>query len=265
MFTPVDQNIKDKIISAHLDGLGRNQITRALHEEGIKVSHGSVSNIIIKYKRQNEQSVQPDTQMNNTSVVQPQQPLQPSQLSQSQISPRPSPPNDAGISAGIPINNIGSPSLTASGRPGVRLATKNNTNVTPRDGGPLSLFIHLGEDDSTEESNLQSPTPKPDSLPSSGLIKDPETEMQVTTLQPQQEQKELVANVEELAPEVPEAESEIERRLDQEKAEWPNFGPGWTRVLEQIRKEKGQRHHDLLVIDRRKEKILEWENKAIRF
>ena len=57
MFTP----IKEKVISAYLagNGKGRNQITRELHEQGIKVSHGSVSNIINTYKRKHEQPSQP--------------------------------------------------------------------------------------------------------------------------------------------------------------------------------------------------------------
>ena len=56
MFTPIDPAIKEKVISAYLAGKkGRNQITRELHEHGIKVSHGSISNIINAYKRKHEQ------------------------------------------------------------------------------------------------------------------------------------------------------------------------------------------------------------------
>ena len=40
VFAPVDQAIREKIISAYLAGHGRNQITRELHGKGIKVSHG---------------------------------------------------------------------------------------------------------------------------------------------------------------------------------------------------------------------------------
>ena len=55
MFTPVDPAIKEKVISAYLTGKGRNQITRELHEQGVRVSHGSISNIIGAYKRKHEQ------------------------------------------------------------------------------------------------------------------------------------------------------------------------------------------------------------------
>src|SRR5215470_11323635 len=59
MFTPVDPAIKEKVISAYLTGKGRNQITRELHEQGVRVSHGSISNIIGAYKRKHEQLSQP--------------------------------------------------------------------------------------------------------------------------------------------------------------------------------------------------------------
>src|ERR1700739_2272446 len=55
VFAPVDPAIKEKIISAHLAGHGRNQIDRELSEQGIKVSHGSISNFINAYKRKHEQ------------------------------------------------------------------------------------------------------------------------------------------------------------------------------------------------------------------
>src|SRR5215471_19232149 len=82
MFTP----IKEKVISAYLagNGKGRNQITRELHEQGIKVSHGSVSNIVNAYKRMHEQPSQP------------------------QVSPESS---DA--STGVDMNSTSSPSSTA--------------------------------------------------------------------------------------------------------------------------------------------------------
>src|SRR5215831_21174994 len=65
MFTPVDPAIREKVISAYLAGHGRNQITRDLNEQGIKISHGSVSNFINAYKRQDEQTSQSDA---STSV-----------------------------------------------------------------------------------------------------------------------------------------------------------------------------------------------------
>ena len=59
VFTPVDPVIKEKVISVYLAGHGRNQITRDLNGQGIKISHGSVSNIINAYKHRHEQPSQP--------------------------------------------------------------------------------------------------------------------------------------------------------------------------------------------------------------
>jgi hypothetical protein len=81
-------------------GHGRNQITRELHEQGIKVSHGSISNFINAYKRKHEQ-------------------------------PKPS-PNDAGIST-VPVN-IGGPEMRFSGPDSPLLSGIGQAanNVTPR-------------------------------------------------------------------------------------------------------------------------------------
>ena len=47
----------------------------------------------------------------------------------------------------------------------------------------------------------------------------------------------------------------VDDRLEQEKIAWDYYGPAWMRVLKQIRREKDQRRHELLMIDRRKEKL----------
>jgi hypothetical protein len=58
VFTPVAPEIREKVISYFLAGHGRNKIDRLLSEQNVKVSHGSISNIISKYKREHEQSSQ---------------------------------------------------------------------------------------------------------------------------------------------------------------------------------------------------------------
>src|SRR5215469_1626124 len=115
MFTPVDPAIREKVISAYLAGHGRNQITRDLNEQGIKISHGSVSNFINAYKRQHEQTSQSDANMNNTDSHSPL--TMPS-----------------GVEQVVTTN------------------TNSNSNVIPRDGGPLSHL--LGEDTSTHEEEV---------------------------------------------------------------------------------------------------------------
>ena len=131
MFTPVDPAIKEKVLSAYLAGHGRNQITREMHRLGIKVSHGSISNIINVYKRKHEQPSQP------------------------QICPE-SRTSNAGISAGVDINNTGSAHLMTCHSCGTGQAvTTNNSNsnvVTPRNGAPLSHL--LGDDTSTHEEEI---------------------------------------------------------------------------------------------------------------
>ena len=39
------------------------------------------------------------------------------------------------------------------------------------------------------------------------------------------------------------------------------YGPAWMGILKQIRREKDQRRHELLVIDRRKQKLSEWRKR----
>jgi hypothetical protein len=72
VFAPVDPSIKEKVVAAYLAGKGRNQIDREFREKGIKVSHGSISNVINAYnKRKHEQppqqDVSTDADIDNTS------------------------------------------------------------------------------------------------------------------------------------------------------------------------------------------------------
>lgn len=68
VFAPVDASIREKIITLHLAGQGRNSIDRELRAQGVRVSHGSISNIINRYKREHEQSSQPASSCNEVSV-----------------------------------------------------------------------------------------------------------------------------------------------------------------------------------------------------
>ena len=158
VFAPVDPAVREKIIAAYLSGKGRNQIDRELHEDGVKVSHGSISNIINAYKHEHEQPLQPQS---------------PQTLS-------PQPEADAGISNGVPMNNIdGSSLLIARSGIGRAVSTTNSSSVTPRNGGPLSYFLF--EDDLTEEEVIaQSNSPPKLDLPKSRdlLIKDPEVNIE---------------------------------------------------------------------------------------
>lgn len=273
VFAPVDPAIKEKVLSAYLAGHGRNQITREMHGLGIKVSHGSISNIINAYKRKHEQPSQP------------------------QICPE-SRTSNAGISPGVDINNTGSPLLMTfhgSGT-GQAVTTTNNSNsnvVTPRNGAPLSHL--LGEDTSTDEeeiisvsvtpySNSPSPVvpvltpPKQEPFPEPKskdlFIKDPDSQ---DVLEEESEEPVGGLSAEEIDSSKPKVrdtsdliegaetsvsvEKSIHDKLEQERIAWDHYGPAWMGILKQIRREKDQRRHELLVIDRRKQKLSEWRKR----
>jgi hypothetical protein len=52
--------LRTKVVQMHLEGLGRNEISRILTQQGLHISEGSVGNIVRAY-RKHEQSLQSDT------------------------------------------------------------------------------------------------------------------------------------------------------------------------------------------------------------
>ncbi len=56
-------------------------------------------------------------------------------------------------------------------------------------------------------------------------------------------------------------EKSIDEKLEQERVAWDFYGPAWMRILRQISREKDQRRHELLVIDRRNQKLEEWRKR----
>ncbi|MGA9150554.1 MAG: hypothetical protein WBZ36_08250 [Candidatus Nitrosopolaris sp.] len=60
----------------------------------------------------------------------------------------------------------------------------------------------------------------------------------------------------------PEVKSAIECRLEQERNhQWNNYGPAWHSLMNNMKKEKDQRRHELLLLDRRKGKLEEWRKR----
>lgn len=112
MLTPVKAEIKERIIQLHLAGHGRNSIDRELRAEGVRVSHGSISNIITKYKK----SLQPVY----SSEPQPEQ-------------------QSSSINSATPINKSGSSTLETPGRHGIELADSVIA-------GPLSHLLKVNPD-----------------------------------------------------------------------------------------------------------------------
>jgi hypothetical protein len=248
MFAPVDPTIKEKVISAYLAGHGRNQITRDLNGQGIKVSHGSISNIINAYKRKHEQ-----------------------QPSQPQVSPRPSPNgDDAGISTGIRMNiGAGSPLLSGIGQV-TKSNANSNSNVVSRDGGPLSYFLgednanHASTDEEDSYSNSQSSVP-----PASGsasaippkseplFIKDPETEMQINIESGVKYINQYITTQDETTEEEEEFE-QSQPRPSLSDSENPSVVSDWnpdeswqTRFWARIMDERRQRQQELLLLEQK--------------
>lgn len=65
-FPSIDPKIVEKIIALDKAGHGRNQIDRELKEQGVKVSRGSITNVIKRYKARMQQPIQ-----ENTSSIHP--------------------------------------------------------------------------------------------------------------------------------------------------------------------------------------------------
>lgn len=57
----------------------------------------------------------------------------------------------------------------------------------------------------------------------------------------------------------PQEPKSIQDRFDIERRAWDYYGKAWDRILEQITHEKYQRKHELRVIERRKQKLVEWK------
>jgi len=68
VFAAVDPSIREKVVAAYLAGKGRNQIDREFRSQGIKLSHGSISNFINTYKREHEQQTPSPSQSSTTMV-----------------------------------------------------------------------------------------------------------------------------------------------------------------------------------------------------
>src|SRR5215831_6948462 len=166
----INPRLRAKVIELYLQKRGRNEIASLL-----SISQGSVSNILRAYKSKSSES----TTISDTSLGQncgqisnehttcaedistESQTI--SNVDSSKVTPQEFESfisnDNANISIGVNINNIGSPVLIDSRRPGVGKAvttstywSANSNIVIPRDGGPLSHF--LGEDTSTDEVSL---------------------------------------------------------------------------------------------------------------
>lgn len=236
MFASVDPKIKQKIIEAHLAGHGRNQIDRELHEEGVKVSHGSISNIINAYKHEHEQPLQPQS---------------PQTLS-------PQPEADAGISTGVPMNNIDGSSVLI---PGSELAV-----TSTRDAGSLA-----DDKDTTINPDPQSTTelefidfdnkPYPEFYPNP-IIKPSDINQDAPTStgvgQPITTTKDSTSGI--VPKKVYPRDPILEDRFDVERRAWDYYGKAHDSIRNEIIKARVQRRHEEFLIDQRKKRLDERES-----
>jgi hypothetical protein len=253
----IESSVRNKVIEMHLNGKKRNEIAYDLNLSSIKISTGSISNIISEW-RQSEISTKSLT-TTSTSTSAPSEGLSNTSLS---IERKSSGQKEfqSPFTKGGPLSNFLQQQITKV-QDVVSKAQEDSTVEEPQINLEMDWdSIGVDKKVNSDKSLPQSPT----------FVKT------VASAQPQH--KELVANVEDvLAPEdlslepeelkpVPEASGKsetvhrsIEGRLEQERVAWDYYGPAWMRILNQIRNEKDQRRHELLVIDRRKEKLSEWK------
>ena len=149
----ITREIREKVIQMYIEGRGRNEIARLLTGQGPewRISEGSVGNIIRAYRERED---------GNSGI----QSLQHGVVPNSEVV-------TSFASTGVGMNNTNGSSLPMarhSSGIGQNVSTTNtnsNSNVIPRDGGPL---LHLlCEDNSTDEEEVIPPVTSYSNLPSS--------------------------------------------------------------------------------------------------
>jgi hypothetical protein len=141
--------IKSRVVQMAIDGgYGRNQIARELNNQGIKISTTTVTHLIQDWKHQHQHQPQQEqattTNESPLRLSQHSSPQSPQTLSpQSQVyseSLQSMSGDNSSISTSVNMNNTdGSSLLMTRHGSGIGKATKEmNSNVTVRNGGPLS-------------------------------------------------------------------------------------------------------------------------------
>ena len=173
-------DVRNKIIELHLGGKKRQEITDNLNLSGIRVSTGSISNIIAEWRQhENLQALHAGreprlTKFRQTCTLQPdsnnmQQSLQ---SNMNNMTPHSSEVQQKSISSNDIIKINAEPPLllvrhgSGTGQAVSTTNTNSNSNIViPRDGGPLSHL--LGEDTLTDEEEVIPPVTSYSNLPSS--------------------------------------------------------------------------------------------------
>lgn len=278
-------DVRQKVIELHKNGKKRHEIVYDLNTSGISISTGSVSNVISEWRQgegkgkleQQQSSSQspPNVHTNNTSSPVPETGKVITTNTNSRLSTF---PEETAAEKEFKDNKdfeIKNHEITQTH---AQNWDNNGQSDLGRKGsqGPLSwlgAYSVNGQDYNSEieSKTLQSETSVLSDSPNSTFVKE----------QPRQQQKELIMNIEDvLEPDDKvELESEavepiqkpvtesnpkkiyprdpMEDRFDIERRAWDYYGFAWTKIQNRIDLEKQQRHHEFLLIDRRKQKLQE--------
>jgi hypothetical protein len=333
MSPPISSTVKDRVIQLHLKGKGRNELAEILTHSHIRISQGSVTNILNAWKREH----------GNSYASQPVASPEP-EAKQEASSPgtgigsfslnRDHPPSE-GPEAEIPVESFESeplrgpllrfmdgpkgpdqktPSKVPSITPDKSDVTPAPTATTPNQEsegaddnmgigigrkqapgigfeiGMGSIFLpnpygHIGHPNPfiTTQPHMHLyfhpnsfTNPPSYSVSSEDVLEEEKHEAygsqqdigshEVQVLAPeadgsQQDRLQTETEAQEVQTPSPSPSSEPETLTDSEPESPTREGPvsGWPRILREIKREKAQRHHELLLIERRRQKLEEWK------
>jgi hypothetical protein len=292
-FAPVDPATKEKVIAAYLGLAGqgkrgwRNRITRELHEQGVQVSHGSVSNVINGHKRKHGVDVvNVGKQVKSDSIQSQPKPSfqtleEPTFLAESEGEKenpdpikdhvitkedfegytKPSYLSDNHYQKGCPLSWFMNGAIETETKESVTqsqsetfISTDSYQSINPSLG--LGLKAHLVSFGSVGFGN-RIPLPTLSNWVGKAPIIPDQSESELTDLSPE------VSRSKSKEADIDFSDTPVRLALEEE-AFLLDSDPllAWSRVLKQIKHEKDQRHHEMLLLERRKI-LLENEGKRI--
>jgi hypothetical protein len=252
VFPAVKPEIRQKIITAHLAGLGRNLIARQLNEQGLKVSRQSVSNIINRYKKEhtstntqpsqlytdiNKQKLHSDANTDRLTTF-PEETLAETKFKNSK---------DISIEDHVITNTQ---DFEEDGYP-----------VSPAKGNPLSWwFVNGSEAVSNKSSQIINAPERPLTAESNNSkYTSPAITVMGSPTSTSGVGQPITTTTSKTVPKKVYPRNPIEDRFfELDRKAWEYYGHAQDNIMNQIKKEKDQRRHELSLIDRRKSKLKEW-------
>jgi hypothetical protein len=232
----------------HLEGKGRNEIAESMKEYA---SSGTISNVISNYRNTFNKSdrVTTFTEVLGEAEFKKKKPY-------------------------ISIENhaiVNTRDFEENGHPFED--SQGQGQGQGQKGGPLSWFTKgrdgYGSEIKSETSQFATPvlTDLPtinSELPSIARMATESTVVNVNkhpTISKSQDVPKPETSKPKIREPVTSVEKSIYKKLEQERVAWDYYGAAWMRILNQIEKEKGQRRHELFLIDCRKRKLEEWRKR----